>query len=121
MKDPSEKKKRTPDDENSGEGFSFLDMLDLSPQMHQIMHFLVRDTAMAYAPLCEAIRALPEGERLSQGEIDNTLNEMIERGYITKDLLDGQVVYKVNIGRRKTRTNTLDKEIWDSLDWDENS
>lgn len=121
MNDPHDKDAGKSSEENPNSGFSFMDMLDLSPQMHSIMRLLIPAMGMSYLRLCEGLDALPEGERLSQTEIDETLRQMVERGIIAKEMVDGQVVYKVLVGRRKARTNTLDKEIWDALGWDDNS
>ena len=55
----------------------------------------------------------------SQAEIDDTLAQLIQLGHVSKQTIRGETVLKVNLGRRKARTNTLDKDIWDSLNFDE--
>lgn len=117
MNDPKDKKTEPSDEQTPGDGFSFLDMLDLSPQMHSVIRLLLPTSSMSYVELCEALLALPGPDRLSQSEIDATLVQMTSRGLIAKEVIHGQVFYKVVMGRRKARTNTLDKEIWDSLGW----
>ena len=74
---------------------------------------------MSYTNICEALKTLPEAERLSQSKIDETLSAMTSQGLIAKESIEGQVAYKIVTGRRKARTNTLDKEIWDALGWDD--
>ena len=119
MDDPPEKKTEPSGEQNPNDGFSFLDMLDLSPHMHLVMRLLIPTMELPYLHLCEVIETLPEAERLTQSEIDETLRQLSERGYVTKEMSAGELTYRVAMGRRKARTNSLDKEIWDSLGWDE--
>jgi hypothetical protein len=109
-------------------GASVLDLADLAPTPLRVVRLMLRQGPMTYAELCRATAALPEVERVSQPDLDESLETLSLQGWISRtDELEP--IYKVNLrgrasgaraeGRpRSQAARDLSKKIWTALDPD---
>jgi hypothetical protein len=95
-------------------GLSILDLEGLPPAQRKIMRLILRKTEISYAELSQAIAGMPEADRLSQAEMDETLDALIQQQFLLRADGDREVTFRVN-HRRNTRS-TLRTNIWDALD-----
>jgi len=102
------------EDKQKDGGITALDLADLSPALRKIMRLMLRRLQLNYPQLCEAMDALPEGERLSRADLDLALDTLTRQAWLIR-LGDGpKAVYKVNL--RAKSGSTLASGIWSSLD-----
>ncbi len=94
-------------------GISILDLAKLPPNQRKIMRVLLRKVEMTYSDLCKAAEAMPEADRMDQGELDEALETLCKQGWLTRTS-DQDVTYKVNF--RRKASSSLPKSIWEALD-----
>jgi hypothetical protein len=102
------------EDKQKEGGITALDLADLPPALRKIMRLMLRRLQMSYPQLCEAMEAMPEADRLSQGDLDKALEDLSRQSWLTR-LGDGpKAIYKVNL--RPKSGSTLATGIWSSLE-----
>jgi hypothetical protein len=67
-----------------------------------VIKLLSEPKEMPYKQLCKTVSDLPENERLTQSQLDGTLYELIQSGYLTSFMENDNVVYmlQVEIGKK---------------------
>lgn len=67
-----------------------------------IIKLLSEPKEMPYKQLCKTVSDLPENENLTQAQLDGALYELIQAGYLTSFMENGDVIYmlKVEIGKK---------------------
>jgi len=102
------------DDKQKEGGITALDLADLPPALRKIMRLMLRQLQMDYPQLCEAMEKMPEGERLSQADLDNALKTLSQQAWLIQIGEGERAIYKVNL--RRKAGSTLASGIWQSLD-----
>jgi len=95
-------------------GITALDLADLPPALRKIMRLMLRQVQMNYPQLCEAMEKMPEGERMSQSDLDEALKTLSQQSWLIQIGEGERAIYKVNL-RRKAGSN-IASGIWQSLD-----
>lgn len=101
-------------DNQKKDGISPLDIAKLPPAMRKIMRVMLRELQASYPRMCEVVDAMPEQDRLTRAELDETLSSLTEQMWLIRIGEKEKAIYKVNL-RRKTGS-TLMAGIWSSLD-----
>ena len=96
------------------EGISALDLIDLPPLLRKIMRLMLREIKMSYPRLCEVTDALPEGQRVSRAELQQSLDKLTELHWLIRIGEGEKAIYRVNL--RAKRTSKLDENIWSTLE-----
>jgi hypothetical protein len=96
------------------QGISAIELADLPSNLRKIMRMMLRETAMKYTDIVKAVGAMPEAQRLSQPELDQALDKLVEQNWLARTGEGDMTTYRVNL-RRKSGSS-LDKDIWSSLD-----
>ena len=102
------------EDKQKDGGITPLDMVDLPPALRKIMRVMLRRVQMSYPDLMEAMKGVPEKERLSPDELEKAIATLVEQSWLMKIGEDERAIYKVNL-RRKSGS-TLASGIWKALD-----
>ncbi len=102
------------DDKRKEGGITALDLADLSPALRKIMRLMLRQLQMNYPQLCEAMENLPESERLSRADLDQSLETLSRQAWLIRLGEGPKAIYKVNL--RAKSGSTLASGIWASLD-----
>jgi vacuolar-type H+-ATPase subunit E/Vma4 len=95
-------------------GITILDLADLPPALRKIMRLMLRQVQMSYPQLLEAIRYMPEDERISQASLDEALDKLSGQAWLIRIGEGERAIYKVNL-RRKAGSK-LGESIWQNLD-----
>ena len=102
------------EDKQKDGGITPLDMVDLPPALRKIMRVMLRRVQMSYPDLMEAMKSVPEKERLSPDDLEKAIATLVEQSWLMKIGEDERAIYKVNL-RRKSGS-TLASGIWKALD-----
>lgn len=102
------------DDKQKEGGITALDLADLPHALRKIMRLMLRQLQMNYPQLREAMENVPEGERLSQAELDEALKTLSHQSWLIQIGEGERAIYKVNL--RRKAGSTLTSGIWQSLD-----
>jgi hypothetical protein len=102
------------EDKQKDGGITPLDMVDLPPALRKIMRVMLRRVQMSYPELTEAMKSVPEKERLSSSELEEAIATLVEQSWLMKIGEGERAIYKVNL-RRKSGS-TLASGIWQALD-----
>ena len=102
------------EDKQKDGGITALDLADLPPALRKIMRLMLRQLQMNYPQLCDAMENMPDAERLSRADLDQSLDTLTQQAWLTR-LGEGQkAIYKVNL--RPKSGSTLASGIWSSLE-----
>ncbi len=102
------------DDKHATGGISILDLADLPPALRKIMKLMLRQLRMNYPQLVAAMESLPEDERLTRVQLDETLMKLSEQAWLIQIGERERAIYKVNLRRRVG--SELGENIWQNLD-----
>jgi hypothetical protein len=102
------------DNRDKDAGISPLDLAKLSPPLRKIMRMMLREVEMSYPELLAATQAMPEVDRLTAAELDQSLNQLSNDGWLIRLGIEDLITYKVNL-RRKSGSS-LAQGIWSALD-----
>jgi len=102
------------EDKQKDGGITPLDMVDLPPALRKIMRVMLRRVQMSYPDLLEAMKSVPEKERLSSDDLEKAIATLVEQSWLMKLGEGERAIYKVNL-RRKSGS-TLASGIWQALD-----
>jgi len=114
-------------DQERNDGITALDLMDLPPTLYRVMRLMLRRGEMSFPQLDEANTGLPEGDRLSQVELDDAVKSLCEQRWLIQQGEGKSLTYKINLrrkvsnalntfARRNQASNTLSQSIWDALD-----
>ena len=70
-------------DNQKKDGISPLDIAKLPPAMRKIMRVMLRELQASYPRMCEVVESMPEQDRLTRAELDET---QLEKFHGTKSL-----------------------------------
>lgn len=88
------------------DGRSLADLIDLPPELQEIMQIIIRANA---ATSTEISAQLNQPNKLISARIDDLLNQ----GFLQKSTTDSEPYYQPNFTARKRRN--LSDQIWDQL------
>lgn len=98
------------------QGVTTLDLADLPLILRVVARLILRDTEMNYATLCNVVTALPDGERISQGELDEALAALSRQRWLVCTSEGHALAYKINLRRRAGRV--MSRSAWAALEDD---
>lgn len=96
------------------DGISLLDLAALPPLLRKIMHFILREHEVSYPIICQWAATLPEGQRPTQVELDQSLGVLSDQLWLIKRGKGKRVRYQVNL-RRKAGSK-IAQDAWNVLD-----
>jgi len=102
------------DDKRKEGGITVLDLAELPPALRKIMKLMLRQLQMNYPQLVAAMEQMPEGERLTLGDLDEALEKLVEQAWLIQIGKGNRAIYKVNL-RRKAGSK-LGESIWQNLE-----
>jgi hypothetical protein len=102
------------DNKQSEGGITALDLADLPPALRKIMRLMLREVEMDATRLAEAMRNLPEQERLSPADLGDALETLTQQSWLMRLGEGERAVFRVNL--RRKGGSTLASGIWSSLD-----
>ncbi len=102
------------EDKQQEGGITALDLVDLSPPLRKIMRLMLRQLQMTYIQLCEAMKAMPENDRMPADELRQALDLLTKQFWLIRLGEGERATYKVNL--RRKAGSTLAQGIWASLD-----
>jgi hypothetical protein len=102
------------DEKSKKEGMTLLDLADLPPALRKIMRVMLRQLQMSYPQLCEVADQMPNSERMTRVQLDETLKKLVEQAWLIQIGTGERAIYKVNL-RRKAGSQ-LGENIWNSLE-----
>ena len=94
-------------------GITALDLVDLPPSLRKIMRLMLRRLQMNHAQLQEAMKNMPEKDRISERELTQALSTLTEQYWLIRLGEGERATYKVNL--RRKAGSTLEGDIWASL------
>ncbi len=95
-------------------GITPLDLAGLPPALRKIMRVMLRELQAGYPRLCEIMDEMPEQDRLSRGDLQSSLAELVEQFWLIRIGEGEKAIYKVNLRRREG--SKLMAGIWSALD-----
>ena len=95
-------------------GLSILDLAGLPPAQRKILRLILRQTDISHAELAQALASLPEADRLSQAELDETLDALLQQQFLLRSTGDQNGTFRVN--HQRNARSTRRTNIWDALD-----
>ena len=95
-------------------GITPLDLAGLPPALRKIMRLMLRELQMSYLMLCEAMDSMPEADRLTPDDLQDTLTTLTQQFWLIRIGEGDKAIYKVNLRRREG--SKLAAGIWSSLD-----
>jgi len=104
----------TLDDRAKEGGISPLDLATLPPKLRKIMRMMLREIEMTQEQLREATANLPEGERLTDAELKDALDNLTKQSWLIQLGQDTVSTYKVNLKRKGP--SSLASGIWATLE-----
>ncbi len=102
------------EDKKQEGGITALDLADLPPALRKIMRLMLRQLELTYPQLVDAMSKMPEGEKLSQQELDEALDTLSKQFWLMRFGEGNRATYKVNL--RRKAGSSLSTNIWASLD-----
>jgi len=96
--------------EETREGVSVLDIVDLPTPLRKIMRFVLRKTKLAYT--YSEIAA--EMKEFDKQELDQTLAALVKQDWLIRFGEDESATYKVNLSRK--RGSALGANFWSVID-----
>ncbi len=98
-------------------GFNVVDFMDLPGFERCIVRLVLRETAMTYPQLQEAITTLPPEQKMDQAHLDKALEHLTRSQWLLRQELGQQPSYRVNTSQRGSRNRgLLDNLELESLD-----
>ncbi len=97
-----------------GEGIRPTDLLTLPPAQRRVMKLLLREIQLSYPEIVTAVSTLPTKQRLTPTELNTTLAELTQAGWIIRMGQDELVTYRVDL-RRKPGSRVA-QGMWGSLE-----
>ncbi len=88
------------------EGISPADLLDMPPALASVIKKIIRRNGMKLSEVAEALEQPPE-------DVQQTLNELVEKGYVRQLEVKNEVWYKAQFARKRSR---LTSDFWSNLD-----
>jgi hypothetical protein len=95
------------------DGLSLLDLADLPAPWRAVMRLIMREKSMLHDALLAAVSQLPDGQRLSEAELNDTLDELCRQGYLQQDVTDAGRRYQILVARKPGKQ--LHSAIWNAL------
>ena len=95
-------------------GLSMLDLVGLPPAQRTLMRLMLRQPDISYAELAQALAGLPEADRLSPAELDETLDALLQQQFLLRSARDQDATFRVS--HRRNARSTRRTTIWDALD-----
>lgn len=102
------------EDRDKEGGITPLDLADLPPRLRKLMRFMLRQVEMTRADLGDAIKSMPEADRLTDEELDQSLEALVKQSWLIALGEGERIRYRVNLRRKKTLD--LDASIWNALE-----
>ena len=95
------------------DGLNLLDLADLPTPQRVVMQVIMREKSMMHEALLAAVSALPEDQRLTEAELNDTLGELCRQGYLHQEITDAGRRYHIPIARKPGKQ--LNSAIWNAL------
>ncbi|MFW5943126.1 MAG: hypothetical protein ACOCXI_15085 [Chloroflexota bacterium] len=96
-------------------GISAWEITRLSPSLRAIVRALLREVELTYPELCRRLQAAPAGEgQMSRAELDEALQQLLNRAWIVRMGQQESTTYRVNLQRR--RGTRLSASLWEQLE-----
>ncbi|MEM7033600.1 MAG: hypothetical protein AAF629_28890 [Chloroflexota bacterium] len=89
------------------EGIFPTDLLELPPELAKIIKKIIRQNGMKLAQVAEELEQSPETAQ-------ETINGMVEKGYVRQIEVKGEIWYKARFARKRGRA--LSSSFWSALD-----
>jgi DNA-binding MarR family transcriptional regulator len=89
------------------EGITLADLLDLSPPLRRLMNRITREGQLSVGEAAELLEETPANAR-------QTLNTLVEKGYLEREQLEGEWVYRTRFARKRPRQ--VPAGIWSALE-----
>ncbi len=121
-----ELKRKLGDEFDPNAGFSTLDMIHFPAPVRRIVRIMLRKAEMSHEELHKKIQELPEEKRPSPKEVDDSLEAMIEVGWLERVERDGGNLYRIDMGKKSgsevtraspnQKTKSTMSKLWDTFD-----
>ncbi len=97
-----------------GQGMRPTDLLTLPPPQRRVMRLLLREVQMSYPDLVTAVSTLPTKQRLTTAELDDSLTQLTQAGWLIRLGQDELITYRVDL-RRKPGSKVA-SSMWGTLE-----
>lgn len=102
------------DKRNSDAGISPMDMLELPEHLRMLMRKMLRARNMRKDEIMAFVNTWDEKKRLSPKQLEDSLSELVDQGWLIP-LGEGELKgYRVNLRRKKG--SQLSNSIWGAID-----
>ncbi|MCB8942491.1 MAG: hypothetical protein H6658_01825 [Ardenticatenaceae bacterium] len=96
------------------EGMRPTDLLTLPPEQRRVMRLLLREVQLSYPEIVTAVSHLPASQQLTPAELDNSLTELTQAGWLIRMGQDELITYRVDL-RRKSGSQVA-SGMWGALE-----
>jgi hypothetical protein len=100
--------------EQREQGMSAWDLAQLSPRLRKVVRTVLRGVEISYSELYQATVATDDDPALSQTELDNALEHLLQQAWLVRSGEGEPATYMVNL--RRKRPSRLGSSLWDLLD-----
>ncbi len=113
-------------------GPSVVDLTGLAPSLRRVMRLIMRSGECSQADLLQRREEEPEGERLSEADLERALQTLLAEGWILQTGQGEPATFRINLARRRghvldpgaepaepapaRRRSVTMKGLWDKLD-----
>jgi hypothetical protein len=80
------------------------------------MVMLAEPREMPYRLLCDKMKNLDEGQRLTQSQVDGALYELVKQGYLSSFMENGDIVYLVQIASASRPSKRDEQRLWNRFE-----
>jgi hypothetical protein len=88
-------------------GMSTLDLLGGTASVNRVVRIMLHKSRMTYQELMDAVDKLPPEKRMSRGDLDAALADLIARDWLESREEDGQAVYQVVLRSKQSSSELL--------------
>lgn len=92
------------------------DFAQLPASQAAVMQTLTEPREMPYRTLCDKMKNLPEGQRLTQSQVDGALYELVKHGYLSSFMENGDIVYLVQLSANSRPSKRDEQRLWNRFD-----
>ncbi len=92
------------------------DYAQLPAAQAAVMLMLAEPREMPYRLLCDKMKNMAEGQRLTQSQIDGALYELVKQGYLSSFMESGDIVYLVQAITQSRPSKRDEQRLWNRFE-----
>ncbi len=97
-------------------GLSSLDLMNSTPGANRVVKLMLRHPRVSYKDLLAEVTGLPEGKRMTEQELREALDTLLNLGWLTRTDESGQEMYQVILKPKSSSAEMLHSNSLPQID-----